>query len=65
VNSLHRLIHSKHDTQEVKALNTLGYPALEYALPKFIEWLQDINWLVDDEVDLAAREILNMLACST
>jgi hypothetical protein len=46
VNSRYTLISSKHDTEKVKALIALGYPANEYALPEFIEWLQDINWPV-------------------
>jgi Domain of unknown function (DUF5071) len=42
----HRLIDNKHDVQKAQALIALGYPAIEYALPELIEWLQDINWPV-------------------
>jgi hypothetical protein len=36
----------KSDTEKVKAIVALGFPAVEPILPALLEWMQDINWPV-------------------
>src|SRR3954453_10350146 len=36
----------KRDTEKVKAIVALGFPAVEPILPALLEWMQDINWPV-------------------
>ena len=37
---------TKSDTDKAKAVVSLGFPAVEPALPSLMEWMQDINWPV-------------------
>jgi len=36
----------KFDTDKVKGIVALGFPAVEPILPALLEWMQDINWPV-------------------
>ena len=36
----------KHDTDKVKGIVALGFPAVEPILPDLLEWMQDVNWPV-------------------
>ena len=53
---------NKHDLRRARVLVALGYPAVAPVLPELLEWLQDLNWPVEDEdaheVADEAREIL-------
>lgn len=36
----------KLDTEKVRAIVALGYPAVAPIIPRLLEWMQDLNWPV-------------------
>lgn len=40
----------KSDTEKVRAIVALGYPAVAPIIPRLLEWMQDLNWPVAQEL---------------